>query len=33
MKIVFDGAPGPKAPRFVEIEDDNGRSTKNTEEK
>lgn len=24
--IVFDGPPGPDGPRFVEVEDDKGRS-------
>jgi hypothetical protein len=26
VDIVFDTAPGPDAPRFVEVEDDQGRS-------
>jgi hypothetical protein len=26
VDIVFDGPPGPQAPRFVEVEDDEGRS-------
>jgi hypothetical protein len=28
IDIVFDGAPGPDAPRFVEVEDANGKSIK-----
>jgi hypothetical protein len=24
--VVFDGPPGPEPPRFVEVEDDEGRS-------
>jgi hypothetical protein len=26
IDIVFDGEPGPVPPRFVEVEDENGRS-------
>jgi hypothetical protein len=26
INIIFDGHPGPEGPRFVEIEDDQGRS-------
>ena len=26
VDVVFDGPPGPDAPRFVEVEDDQGRS-------
>ena len=28
IHIVFDGPPGPQAGRFVEVEDDEGRSVK-----
>ena len=26
IDIVFDGPPGPEGPRFVEVEDANGKS-------
>jgi hypothetical protein len=26
INIVFDGPPGPQPPRFIEVEDDTGRS-------
>ena len=26
MKIIFDGPPGPESGRFIEVEDDFGRS-------
>jgi hypothetical protein len=28
IDIVFDGPPGPEGPRFVEVEDEQGRSIK-----
>lgn len=28
VDIVFDGPPGPEAGRFVEVEDDTGKSIK-----
>lgn len=28
INIIFDGHPGPEGPRFVEIEDDNGKSVR-----
>ena len=28
INIVFDGAPGPKSGRFIEVEDDEGVSIK-----
>jgi hypothetical protein len=28
INIIFDGHPGPKGPRFVEIEDDHGKSVR-----
>ena len=29
--IIFDGPPGPESPRFVEVEDEQGRSLKAAE--
>lgn len=26
INVIFDGHPGPEGPRFVEIEDDHGKS-------
>jgi hypothetical protein len=26
FNVVFDGPPGPEAPRFVEVEDERGKS-------
>lgn len=26
INIIFDGPPGPEAPRFIEVEDDAGKS-------
>jgi hypothetical protein len=26
IRIIFDGPPGPEAPRFVEVEDEQGNS-------
>ena len=28
VDVVFDGPPGPEAPRFIEVEDEQGRSIK-----
>ena len=28
VDVVFDGPPGPEAPRFIEVEDEQGRPIK-----
>ena len=28
INIIFDGPPGPEGPRFIEVEDEHGRSVR-----